>query len=214
MGFPMLATAVWLFTLAAPNYGANGDLWLGLFLVLVALAAWIWGQFVQQARTGKTAAIIVTVALLAAAYEYILEMQLHWRRPRHCFRLGQQAQRRPPAGINWQPWSPDAVLAARTSGHPVLVDFTAKWCVTCQVNVKPVLESDAVRAKLTEINAVPLQSSYAEDATVVAELNRYERAGVPLVLVYSPNPSICSKCFPASSPRESCSTPSPRRPAK
>ena len=113
-------------------------------------------------------------------------MQLHWRNPVIASASDSKVSDAP-AGINWQPWSPDAVLAARTSGHPVLVDFTAKWCVTCQVNVKPVLESDAVRAKLTEINAVPLlEDSYTKDATVVAELNRYERAGVPLVLVYSP----------------------------
>ena len=45
MGFPMLATAVWLFNLAYDNYGKN-VLWLGIFLVVVALAAWIFGEFV------------------------------------------------------------------------------------------------------------------------------------------------------------------------
>jgi thiol:disulfide interchange protein len=196
MGFPMLATAVWLFTLAAPNFGTNSYLWLGLFLVVVALTAWIWGQFVQQARHGKTAGVIIAVALLAFAYGFILERQLHWRNPVVASASDGKLSDAP-AGINWQSWSPDAVLAARNSGHPVLVDFTAPWCVTCQLFVKPVLESSAVRSKLTEINAVPLlEDSYTKDATVVAELNRYERAGVPLVLVYSPNPSTPPQVLP------------------
>ena len=52
MGFPMLATAVWLFNLASGDYGTN-VLWLGVFLVVVAFAAWIFGEFVQRGRTGK-----------------------------------------------------------------------------------------------------------------------------------------------------------------
>ena len=49
MGFPMLATVVWLFNVAAGDYGAN-VFWLGVFLVLVAFAAWIFGEFVQRGR--------------------------------------------------------------------------------------------------------------------------------------------------------------------
>lgn len=172
-GFPILATTVWLFTLAASNLGDNGDALFGIFLVAVALAAWIWGQFVQRGRLHRGLAAAISLALVASAYGYILEHQLQWRHP------GAQMQ------VQWQAWSPEAVLAARAAGRPVIVDFTAKWCVTCQVNVKPTLESRPVQAKLMELNAVALmENSYVKDATVVAELNRYERAGVPLVLVY------------------------------
>jgi thiol:disulfide interchange protein len=186
MGFPMLATAVWLFTLAAPNYGENGDVWLGLFLVTIGLIAWIWGQFVQRGRTRKCLAIAVSVALLACAYGYLLEIQLDWRHP-----VGESADKSKltaaPAGIDWKPWSPAAVEAARASGRPVLVDFTAKWCLTCQINVRPALESSAVRAKLAAINAVALlEDSFTKDATVMSVLNQYQQGGVPLVLVYPP----------------------------
>ena len=49
MGFPMLATVVWLFNVAASSYGKN-VLWLGIFLVVVAFAAWIFGEFFQRGR--------------------------------------------------------------------------------------------------------------------------------------------------------------------
>jgi thiol:disulfide interchange protein DsbD len=196
MGFPMLATAVWLFTLAAANYGGSGDLWLGLFLVLTAMSFWLWGQFVQRGRTGKGVAMAVSVALLAFAYGFILEKQLDWRHPVE-MSVGKANLAVAPAGIDWQPWSPEAVQSARASGRPVLVDFTAPWCLTCQLYVKPVLESAAVRAKLTAINAVALiENSYTKDDTVVAELNRYERAGVPLVLVYPRHPDSPPQVIP------------------
>jgi thiol:disulfide interchange protein len=65
------------------------------------------------------------------------------------------------------------------------VDFTAKWCLTCQKNVKPVLESAAVRKKIREINAATFLADYTRfPDDITQELNRYGRAGVPLVLVY------------------------------
>jgi thiol:disulfide interchange protein DsbD len=196
MGFPMLGTAVWLFTLAASNYGGNGDLWLGLFLVLVAMAAWMWGQFVQRGRTRKGLAVMLSIAVLVTAYGYILEHQLDWRHP-----VPMSADNAKlvaaPAGIDWEPWSPEAIASARASNRPVLVDFTAKWCVTCQVFVKPVLESSAVIAKLKEVNAVALlENSFTKNETVVAELNRYDRAGVPLVLVFPADKSLPAIVLP------------------
>ena len=91
-------------------------------------------------------------------------------------------------GIDWQPWSPEAVAAARAAGKPVLVDFTADWCLTCQVNKKLAIEIPSVREKLKSLDAVALLGDYTHfpDA-ITAELNQYNRAGVPLVLVYPKN---------------------------
>ena len=74
---------------------------------------------------------------------------------------------------------------AQGEGHPVLVDFTANWCLTCQVNKKIAIEIPSVRKKLKEINAVALVGDYTHfPDNITEELNRYSRAGVPLVLVY------------------------------
>ena len=80
----------------------------------------------------------------------------------------------------------------------MLVDFTADWCLTCQVNKKLAIEIPSVRAKLKELNAVALLGDYTRfpDA-ITAELNRYDRAGVPLVLVYPKNPDAPAIVLPA-----------------
>ncbi len=71
----------------------------------------------------------------------------------------------------------------------MLVDFTADWCLTCQVNKKTSIEIPSVRAKLKEINAVALLGDYTHfPDNITTELNRFNRAGVPLVLVYPKNP--------------------------
>ena len=186
MGFPMLATVVWLFNVASSSYGRN-VLWLGVFLVIVAFAAWIFGEFVQRGRSRKTIATVVAMLLLAGGYAFALEKELDWR-----VAMPEAAAtgslKESPDGIDWQRWSPEAVAQARAAGKPVLVDFTADWCLTCQVNKKLAIEIPSVRAKLKELNAVALAGDYTRFPDAIStELNRYNHAGVPLVLVYPKN---------------------------
>ena len=195
MGFPMLLTAVWLFNLAAGDYGAN-VLWLGVFLVLMAFAAWIFGTFVQRGRAGKSVALVIVLILVTGGYAFALENQLHWREPVIATAAG--SLKASPDGIDWQPWSLEAVAQARAGGKPVLVDFTADWCLTCQVNKKIAIEIPSVRKKLKEINAVALVGDYTHfPDSITAELNRFDRAGVPLVLVYPKNPDAEPIVLPA-----------------
>jgi len=68
----------------------------------------------------------------------------------------------------------------------VLVDFTATWCPTCNTFVKHALEDAGVRNKVKEVNALPLVADYSlQPPDIGAELDRYGRRAVPLVLVYS-----------------------------
>jgi thiol:disulfide interchange protein DsbD len=70
------------------------------------------------------------------------------------------------------------------------VDFTADWCLTCQVNKKLALEVPAVRAKLKQTNAAALLADYTLTPDAITdELSRHGRAGVPLVLVFPRNAS-------------------------
>jgi thiol:disulfide interchange protein DsbD len=194
MGFPMLATVVWLFNVASSSYGKN-VLWLGVFLVVVAFAAWIFGEFFQRGRKHRVAAAIITLLLLGGGYVFALEQELEWRAPIvETSGAGADSAN----GIAWQPWTPEAVAAARAAGRPVLVDFTADWCLTCQVNRKTSIEVSSVRAKLKDLNAVALVGDYTHfpDA-ITTELNRFQRAGVPLVLVYPKDPAAQPIVLPA-----------------
>jgi thiol:disulfide interchange protein DsbD len=183
MGFPMLATAVWMFWFTAPRFGKSGVLWLGLFLVVLAMGAWVWGEFVQRGTARRGLAMGCSLVVIAGGYFFILERQLHWRTTAPQLATG--SLQNEPDGIAWQPWSPEAVDAARRAGHPVLVDFTADNCLNCQVNKATSLEIPDTRAKLKEINAVALLGDFTDaDQRIAKVLQEYGRPGVPLVLVY------------------------------
>ena len=184
MGFPMLATAVWLFSLTVTHYGKRGALWFGMFLVVLSLALWVWGEFVQRGTKRQGLAMAISALLATGGFVYAMEVELQWRAPVAAAAVG-GSLKESPDGIDWQPWSAAAVTAARAAGRPVFVDFTADWCVTCQANKKTSIEIAAVRAKLKAINAVALLADYTrENPVMAAELKRFGRAGVPLVVVY------------------------------
>jgi thiol:disulfide interchange protein len=183
MGFPMLATAVWLFSLSTTFYGER-SWWLTVFLVFVGAAVWVFGTFVQHGTKHRGLALLIVAVLLATGYVWALERKLLWRSPDsgsgHTPTLALA-----PKGFAWQRWSEEAVNKARGAGHPVVVDFTAKWCQTCNIQVKPGFESKAVIDKLKSIDAVALVADWTRYAQeITQELERFGRSGVPLVVVY------------------------------
>ncbi|MBI2385781.1 MAG: thioredoxin family protein [Elusimicrobia bacterium] len=83
----------------------------------------------------------------------------------------------------WKTWSPEAVQEARASGKTVFVDFTAAWCLSCQVNERVVLSRPEVRAALGK--GIAFKADWTDKNHVIeAELAKHGRAGVPLYIVY------------------------------
>jgi len=195
MGFPMLGAAVWLCSVAAAHYG-DRTWWMAAFLVFVAVAAWVYGEFVQRGSKHRAVAVLAVLVLLVGGYFLALERQLEWRKPLSGLSANAGAKGVQPRGIEWQPWSSEAVAEARAASRPVVVDFTATWCPNCNIVVKPAFESTKVQKKLKEVNAVCLVADYSLfPAAITEELQRFKRNGVPLVLVYPRNSSLQPMVF-------------------
>ena len=187
MGFPMMAAAVWLCSLARVQYGERAW-WVAMFLIFVAVAAWVYGEFVQRGGKNRWIGGLVTLGLLAGGYGLALEKEMRWREPITEESASSKHSEVAPKGVAWEKWSPEAVATARAAGHPVVVDFTATSCLTCNIVVKPSFENEAVQKKLKEVEAVTLVADYSlQSPAITEELKRFQRDGVPFVLIYPKN---------------------------
>lgn len=95
------------------------------------------------------------------------------------------AQHASGGGLAWEPFSPQRVDELRQEGKPVFIDFTAAWCLSCQVNERIALETEAVQKRFAELGVVPLKADWtSRDQTIAAALAQFGRNSVPLYVLY------------------------------
>jgi len=174
MAFPMFATVVWLVWVLGQQTGIDGAAALLAALVALAFVAWALGSAAlgRRARWGFGA---LALALLAVT--------LSWTLPA----LRESAAAPATAAAGWEPWTPAREAELRAQGRPVFVDFTAAWCVTCQVNKRATLNDASVRADFRAKGVALLEADWTRrDAAITAELARLGRSGVPVYVLYAP----------------------------
>ncbi|MAD23612.1 MAG: hypothetical protein CMO44_05500 [Verrucomicrobiales bacterium] len=185
MGFPMMGTVIWLFML---NYEYYGDriLWLGIFLIILSMSLWVFGEFFQRGTKRKGLALGIAGLLGIGGFIFGLEGQFQWRKPIDSNSKSVDVVQDFPGGIQWHNWSPSAVIAAQKNGQTVLVDFTAKWCMTCIANKKTSIDISSVRSLIAEKNIKAFRADFTRRPDhITRELAKWNRVGVPLVLVFS-----------------------------
>jgi thiol:disulfide interchange protein DsbD len=182
LAFPMYGAALWLAWVFSRQAGGDA---LGLLFIaglLLALAGWLLGVAQTERARGRRwrlAALAGLAALILAVAGAVMAARLP---PEPSATPGA-----PGRGLASTPWSPAAVEAALAEGRPVLVNFTADWCVTCKINEAGALTSARTTEALRAADAVYLVGDWTlRDDAITAELERHGRSGVPLYLLYTP----------------------------
>jgi thiol:disulfide interchange protein DsbD len=178
LAFPMYGAALWRVWVLSRQTGADGLALLMAAALTTALSLWLFGLAQGQKARGRPARLTgaaVVVVLVAALGLAIV-----------AGRMPVVAEAATEAGpLASAPWSAEAVRAAQAAGRPVLVNFTADWCVTCKINERAALSSPRVAEALQRSNAVYLVGDWTRrDDAITRELERHGRSGVPLYLLY------------------------------
>ncbi len=178
MAFPLYATVGYLVWVLAAQTSEDGFLNLILSLVLIALAVWIYGRWnAPGASAGRVRFGVVSLVLVGA-----LGLWLGWPRAAAAGAAGGDAPH-----VVWEAWSPEALAKLRAEGRTVYVDFTARWCATCQTNKKLVFGSDEVRRFFAAKKIATLRGDWtSQDPRITAELAKYDRSAVPFNLIWKP----------------------------
>lgn len=181
LAFPMYGTAAWLAWVLVVQAGNIALARILAAAVAVGLAAWLIGMGQRRRATGRGAAPAMLAGALLALLAAAAAVWPNYAEPAAEAASTGEAE----AAIPYEAWSPEEVAAAQAAGKPVFVNFTAAWCVTCQVNEKVALSRQGVADAFSQTGAVYLKGDWTrKDAVIEAELARHGRAGVPLYLVY------------------------------
>ena len=180
LAFPMYAAAAWLAWVLAQQSGPEGLARLLAAAVILALAAWLFGLFQQRRALGKKSLGVLSFAIVAL----ILSLGAAFATPYPSASVGPE-KAIATGDLASQPWSPQAVADLRAQGRPVLVNFTAAWCVTCQVNERVVFSDAAVVRAFRTTGVVYLVADWTNRNGAIAKaLEAQGRVGVPLYLLY------------------------------
>ena len=175
LAFPLYATVAWLAWVLGAQAGNDAVFALLAGLVLVAMGAWMYGRSLHAPGIWRTAiAVILLGAGLAVAW------------PGSSSDGGEALMARK-GELPWQAWSPEKVAELTAAGHPVFVDFTAAWCVTCQVNKRIALHNAQVIAAFASHDVVALKADWTrQDPRITATLAKLGRNAVPVYALYLP----------------------------
>ena len=174
MAFPLYATVAYLVWVLAGQTSEGGMLMALFGLVLVALGVWFYGRWnAPGAAAGRARFGVIAGAIVFAA-----GLWTGWPQPPA------------PTEIVWEKWSEEAVAKYRAEGRPVYVDFTARWCATCQTNKKLVFASAEVLKYFADEKVVALKGDWTnQDPKITAELAKYQRSAVPFNVIWLPGKS-------------------------
>jgi len=209
LAFPLLATVLWLLSVLAAQTGP-ARLLASLFgMLLLAFSLWLWrsGGAPEQPRAtralaGLGAAVLALVAALGTARPALLGAEVPEviaaqkegaaagaGSPQALSPAHEQAASAVDAvaQVAWADWSEERVAQLRAEKRAVFVDFTAAWCLSCQVNERIVFSSREVRERFAALGVVPLRADWTRaDPAITRALQSFGRSGVPLNVLYAP----------------------------
>lgn len=170
---PIFGTVIWLAWVVAQAYGATMLAALLAAFLLLAIA----GSFLGRWPGKGWAAVLTGMFILCVVALGIYSARALATSPQAVVASSQSG--------TWQPWSEDAVKKAQAQGHPVFVDFTAKWCLSCQVNERVALDKPEVMKALADAHVVLLKADWTQhDDAITTALQHLGRDGVPAYALY------------------------------
>ena len=187
LAFPMFATAAWLIWVLSLQAGDEALLGALAGAILLGFAVWLWQASAGASGRWRPAGIGLAALAVVAAFAMVRYADGGAPAP---VRAGRAPESAAATGIVWEPFSEARLAQRRAEGRPVLINFTAAWCITCIANEKVVLRLESVRRAVDAAGMATLKGDWTRrDPVITRHLAAFGRSGVPLYVIYPPKGS-------------------------
>lgn len=179
LAFPMLGAVGWLIWVLERQAGSAALAAILACCLLFSFAAWLYGMAQKRRMTGQRHWVlhVATAFFLALVVVPLLNLNRFAEAPAETATASKAA-----AAVAWSPQNVDAI---KGQGKPILVNFTASWCITCQVNDRTSLSTQAVKAAMARTNTIYMVADSTKyNPDVEQALSDFGRGGLPLYVVY------------------------------
>ncbi len=178
LAFPMFGAYAWLVWVLAQQAGTGALATILACSVVLGFAGWLYGIAQKRRFREKPHKLLYTVtALLLLA---VIAPVAGIIQPGAPLPDGQTAE-----AVTQVKWSPQTVAETRGHGKTIMVDFTASWCITCQVNQRTTLSTTAVKDALLRTGTVYMVADSTKfNPDIDDAMNEFGQGGLPLYVVY------------------------------
>jgi thiol:disulfide interchange protein DsbD len=178
LAFPLYATVAWLVWVLSQQVGPSGLLAAMIGLVLIGLAAWTFNFSQTAGMRARRAALGAFAATIAALAVTLAAVARDWP--------GSEGAEQTSLMAGAERFTQRRLDELLADNRAVFVNMTAAWCITCLVNERTALATDAVKAAFARKNVAYLKGDWTNRNPEISRvLERHGRSGVPLYLLYA-----------------------------
>jgi thiol:disulfide interchange protein DsbD len=133
------------------------------------------GPWMKTFKKALALLLLATILWLVWVLSYVVDT-----------RVPAQQARRDETAINWLDYSPELMDKLAQEGKTVFLDFTAKWCINCQINERVALSNREVVDKFRELGVVAVKADWTRfDGRVTRALAELGKNSIPVYVIYS-----------------------------
>lgn len=165
LAFPLLLTVVYLVQVVEPDYRIATL----ILLIVVWFACWLIGQvpaYSDAKQIRRSWMIAATVVALGAvvSFNYFGPIKHH---------------------LNWEPFNEAQLAQYRAQGKTVMIEFTARWCLTCQTNMRTAIDRPEVGEFCKQNDIVTMLADKSGPSPHIEQkLQELGSNSIPLVAIY------------------------------
>ena len=196
-GVFFFATVIWLSWIFGQLQGSRAVLALYFFLFMIVLACWILGRGAAPTKSQKTRWLArgIVAFLFLTGLVWVGKATIHPKQipvddsPKTIYSSKE--------GIPWEPYSSSLMEKLRNEKRAVFIDFTAAWCLTCQVNERIAFRHPEVIKKFREKQIVAVKADWTHyDEEITEALAGFGKNSIPFYVLYSSDPNVSPIILP------------------